>query len=249
MDINFDEIKLNRRPMPYDWRDFRLANYITPEMRELASRRAWWDWPIAFVLNQGTTPECVGFAWANFGVSYPIEQLTWTDEMGHKIYAQAKIEDGHPEYDGSDTRSGAEAFMHFSNLKNNVYAFAHNIDEIIVWLSTVGPVITGTNWYTLMFQPDSSGMVHIGGNLAGGHEWMLSGVDTNRKVFHCTNSWGKGWGVNGQFSISFSDYERLMAEEGDAVTTAEVIGGTPPPPDERPGCLPKALYKLYQWSK
>jgi hypothetical protein len=248
---NFDpsKIVLNRKPMKYDHRDFRLADYITPEMRKKAAGLTWVDWPIQYGLNQGATPHCVGFAYGNFGVSCPVEQLTWTDQIGHDIYYKAKEIDGEPGAEnGSTTRSGVQAFMSFAKLDKNIYAFASSMEDIIVWLLAVGPVITGTNWYSQMMNPDSNGRIHVGGYLAGGHEWMISGVNTVEKWFHCTNSWGEDWGINGQFTISFDDYQRLLNEQGDAVTTAEVAGAPEPPPEPipNPGCLPKALYWLYK---
>jgi hypothetical protein len=147
---------------------------------------------------------------------------------------------------------------------NDAYAFANSLDSIIVWVKTVGPIITGTNWYTDMFYPDSSGFISVGGRIEGGHEWMISGVDTTKRLFHCTNSWGTEYAFNGQFYIGFDDYERLFDEEGDAVTAAEMATEpfpepepvpepipepTPEPDPESPGCLPRSLYRLARWTE
>ncbi len=226
--MNYDYIILNRKPPKYDHRDFRMRDYITPSMLKRAAAITKIDWPVQTILDQGNTPHCVGFAWAGFGISLPVADQ-WSNDMGDKIYYAAKVIDGEPnQEDGSDTRSGVKAFMQFSQLQNNAYAFATSIDDVITWLLTVGPVITGTNWYSAMFSPDASGLIRIRGMVEGGHEWMISGVDTVAKKFHCTNSWGKDWGVGGQFYIGFKDYERLLNEQGDACTAAE-ISSTPAP--------------------
>jgi hypothetical protein len=233
--MEYSDIVLNRKPMKYDHRDYRLGDYITPSMRMKAQSIDFMDWEIARILDQGSTPHCVGFAWAGFGISVPVCD-DWDNAMGDKIYYAAKVIDGEPNQEtGSTTRSGVRAFMQFGHLENNAYAFATSMDSLIVWLKTVGPIITGTNWYTDMFYPDAiTGLVKVGGWIEGGHEWMISGVDTIKRQFHCTNSWGTAYGLGGQFYIGFDDYERLFNEEGDAVTTTEV----PCPPEPEPtGCL------------
>jgi aminopeptidase C len=67
-----------------------------------------------------------------------------------------------------------------------------------------------------MFTPDDSGRVRIGGDIAGGHEWVLIGVNTQAQILRATNSWGVTWGNSGHFTISYADYERLLHEDGDA---------------------------------
>jgi len=230
---------LNRKPMPYDHRDFRMADFITPAMRKQAAQMTSSDWSDARVLDQGQTPHCVGFAWAGFGVSVPLP-LDWQNDMGDKIYYAAKILDKEPnQEDGSNTRSGVQAFTQFSGLTS--YAFASSLDDVVTWLLVNGPVVGGTNWYDSMMSPDTNGLVHIQGNIAGGHEWMLSGVDTIMKQFKCTNSWGTSWGVKGQFFLTYDDYQRLLNEQGDACTAIKsgiVPPPPPPPPSPQKGCFP-----------
>jgi hypothetical protein len=46
---------------------------------------------------------------------------------------------------------------------------------------TTGPMVMGTNWYMDMFTPDRWGYVTPGGDNAGGHSWLIIGVDRYRK--------------------------------------------------------------------
>jgi hypothetical protein len=243
----FDYIVLNRQPNKYDHRDFRLGDYITAAKRQLAAVTTQREWEVAKILDQGDTPHCVGFAWAGFGISLPVADLLWNNATGDSIYYTAKVIDGEPKQEnGSSTRSGVQAFMRYGSLQGNSYAFANSLQDIITWVLTSGPVITGTNWYNQMFNPDAQGVVTVGGGVAGGHEWMISGVDTTTQLFKCTNSWGAGFAKSGQFYISFSDYQRLLNEQGDACTALEVPAGpTPPPPPPTPnGCLAVATAGL-----
>ena len=263
--MNFNkEIVFARNPLPYDHRDYRLLDYITPSMMKKAEQITQMNWQVDHILDQGATGHCVGFAWAGFGISLPVFN-NWGNDMGDKIYYQAKIFDGETgEENGSNTRSGVKAFMKFSKLQNNAYAFATSFNSIVTWLLTSGPVVTGTNWYDNMMSPDSNGLVKAKGKVLGGHEWMINGIDTTTRLLRCTNSWGADFAVNGQFYISFEDYQKLLDESGDAVVATEVspssvfpsVSPSPsfPPvlpsiPDLKPGCLPLAnvSYKLYKF--
>ena len=246
----FTDVILNRRPMISDHRDYRLVDFLTIAMIKRAAQIDKMEWEVKRILDQGKTGHCVGYAFAGFGISLPVFD-DWNNDMGEKIYYAAKIIDWEPnQEDGSNSRSGVQAFTQFSNLSN--YAFATSIDDIIVWLLTTGPIVGGTNWYDDMFSPDSDGLVKIGGSIAGGHEWMISGYDKTTRRFLCTNSWGDSFGIGGQFYIGYDDYLRLFNEQGDAVTAVEVgiipapITPAPAPipaPSSGPGCMPDGLRK------
>jgi hypothetical protein len=94
--------------------------------------------------------------------------------------------------------------------------------------------------------------VLINGSIAGGHEYLIIGYNRETDMFMCANSWGASFGINGLFSISATDFARLMREEGDACTAVEIAGEppTPPPPAPGPGCNPVAAtaYKIYKWA-
>lgn len=235
----FGHIILNRKPMPYDYRDYRIGDFLNTAKRKQALRTVSMKWAVDHVLDQGNTPHCVGYAWAGFGISVPVFD-NWGNAQGEDIYYRAKVIDGEPgAEDGSTTRSGVQAFMQVGMLLNNAYAFANNITDVTDWLLTSGPVIVGTNWYEGMFYPDANNVVSISGQIAGGHEYMLSGYDTVSNLLLCTNSWGTSFGMNGQFYMTLSTLSRLLSEQGDACTAMEVTGApVPPPPTPTPdGCL------------
>lgn len=214
-----------RLPSPPDQRDYQLAAFM--EMPVVQMRRVLFGqrkvWAYDRVLDQGNTNHCVGFAFADFGNTLPIDSKQ-TIESANTIYYAAKEIDGEPESeDGTNLRSGAKAFKQTGRI--DAYAFAHTVDEIAAWLLNRGPVVMGTNWYEGMSQPDANGFVKPSGTCVGGHAWLLIGVDWRNplnRYFVGLNSWSARWGVNGMFNLRASNLARLMREGGEAVTAVEL---------------------------
>ena len=72
-----------------------------------------------------------------------------------------------------------------------------------------------------MFYPDRNGLIKISGRLAGGHAYVINGVDTKKQQFRIKNSWGKSWGQQGHAYISFTDMKRLIKENGEICLAVE----------------------------
>jgi hypothetical protein len=226
--IDLYRARLGRKPMLWDNRHYRLANFITPDIARRAAAISAKEWSMGTILDQGNTPHCVGFAWAGWGICEPIIDA-FTNADGNRIYYEAKVIDGEPnQEDGSTTLSGVKAMQQDARLKN--YAFATTLDDIVTWVLAQGPVVVGTNWYEQMFTPDATGLVTIGGTVAGGHEHLIVGVDKNAQRFKHANSWGTSWSVGGFFYLSFTDEQRLQNENGDACTAVELPLGPAPAP-------------------
>ena len=94
------------------------------------------------------------------------------------------------------------------------YQWCFGLDHLVGVL-VKRPVTVGTPWYAAMFNPAPNGLVTIGGEVAGGHEWLVVGYDLIEQVIFAVNSWGREWGVNGTFVVGFDDMRRLLAEDGD----------------------------------
>ncbi len=88
----------------------------------------------------------------------------------------------------------------------------------------VGPVVVGTDWLEDMFTPDNDYFIHPGGNVAGGHCYLLRGVTLGGKVnghgpydyLTMRNSWGTGWGHNSDAHILVTDMADLLKADGEA---------------------------------
>ena len=175
----------------------------------------WWG-------NQGSTPQCVGYAWSHWiadgpithsGVQPPVNPTT--------IYKEAqKVDEWVGEnYAGTSVRGGAKYLKTSGKISSYLWAF--DINTLINTILNVGPVVVGTNWYNGMFYPDKTGLIRITGRLAGGHAYVINGVDTRTQRFRIKNSWGKSWGQSGHAYISYTDMARLIRENGEICLAIE----------------------------
>jgi len=206
---------LGRRPSPPDARDYRMADamaVMTPPPRPVKT------WHSDRVLNQLATPHCVGFSWAGWGISAPIED-PWTDVMGHSIYAACKVLDGEPgAQNGSTVRTGAKVLI--ARKRIGTYFFAQSVDEALDYVGRFGPVVFGTIWYAGMFKPSLLGkVIRPTGKVVGGHAWLALGVDA--KYVTIRNSWGTAWGKGGDARISIADLKSVFKAGGEAAAATE----------------------------
>lgn len=184
-------------------------------------------WNAGQVLDQGDTPQCVGYAgwgWLSGGPVVNQPKFSPTD-----LYHWAQDEDEWPgsDYEGSSTLGLMKALQKKGYVGE--YIWATDVETLVSWILTKGPVVVGTNWYMDMFTPDSQGFIEPAGDMAGGHEWRIIGADRDRKCYDGTkgalrmvNSWGRSWHENGRAWISFGDLDKLLKEDGEAVTATEI---------------------------
>jgi len=172
------------------------------------------------VLDQGQTPHCVGFGWAGWGDTQPVDDH-FTNADGDKIYYECKVIDGEPgQEDGSDVRSGAKAMQNRKRL--SAYAFAKSIDEVRAFLAAHGPVVFGSDWTNDMFNPDANGYVKPTGGVAGGHCYACVGDLVSEGALLFQNSWGDSWGLSGRFKMTYADAAQLLANNGEACAAVEL---------------------------
>ncbi len=181
-------------------------------------------WPFRGpVLDQGQTGECVGHGWEHWLRTAPIEtHMTELDAVA--IYKAARVIDGDDPNDlqgGSSVRAGAKAIQARGQLAT--YVWAATLPELVAWVLSNGPVVMGSVWYDSMFAADAHGMVTIAprSQVAGGHCYLLRGVDTAAGIATFLNSWGPSWAQHGHFTMSFETLDRLLREQGEACSAIQ----------------------------
>jgi len=221
-----EQYGLGRLPSPFDPNDWRLNAFIPKGealkiLKENNTKELDWDFPYP-TLQQLNTNHCVGFSGGSYGICSPINDK-YNDDIGHTFYYMCKEIDGEPDSeDGSYVRSIAKVLKDVGRI--DAYAFAFSIEEIVWWLLNKGPVIVGTVWTDDMFESDLNNIIHITGDVVGGHAYLLKGVKIIDGIRHfiIKNSWGDGWGRLGEAYISLSDFEILFKYGGEAMTAVEL---------------------------
>ena len=235
--------RLGRKYVPDD-RDFRVDRiHPAHAAAPLPPSALWAD---AAVLDQGDTGTCVGHGWAGWGDSAPVVD-SFVEKDALAIYYEATCLDGACDstyQNGSTVRSGAKAMQNRKRL--SAYAFLATLDEIREWLANHGPVVIGADWTNDMFNPDDHGYIRPTGGVAGGHCFLLIGYDGD--TFRFRNSWGKGWGLAGDFLMASADFQTILtgiSDPGEACAAEELPSAPSPVPPTPSGCLDAADKALF----
>lgn len=181
-------------------------------------------------LDQGNTSQCVAYSGEQFLMSGAIVNKMYKTPAA--LYKECQQADEWPgdNYDGTSVRALMKVLQSKKYLSE--YKWAFDVPTVVSHLLKVGPVIFGTNWYDSMFEADRYGFIRIkqGSEVAGGHAYMIKGVNVTKKcpdkttgALRLINSWGRGWGQNGCAWLSFEDAKRLIREYGEAAAATELV--------------------------
>lgn len=124
-----------------------------------------------------------------------------------------------PSYFGSSVLAAAKVAKQRGLVDEFRWCFGK--DDVLQTLSHYGPVVIGTNWYSSFNSPVGPNArleIASGAQNEGGHAYELHGINVRRRVVSGTNSWGEGWGKKGRFEMSWETLDRLLHEDGEAVS-------------------------------
>lgn len=175
--------------------------------------------------DQGQTGSCTGNGAAGVCGTAPFKKTgqRYDEALARKVYSLAtKIDDFPGAWPPDDTGSSCLAAMKAAQQLGLItnYKWGFGLDQCLAALSNYGPVSIGVNWYEGMDNPQN-GMVQVSGKVRGGHCVEVLGINVEQRYVIAENSWGKTWGLNGRFYISFSDLDRLLKENGECVTASK----------------------------
>lgn len=193
-------------------RDFPVAARLTAG--PLVSK----IWARTSVFNQGNLGSCTGNAVAGLAATAPLNDPHMTEATALKVYELATTLDSfHGSYPPKDTGSTGLAALK-AGAKLGLFAryeWGFSLDDALRTVAQIGPVVVGVNWYEGFDSPDAHGLVAISGQVRGGHEFEILGIDVAARQVVAVNSWGRSWGLHGRFGFSFDDLDRLLHEQGE----------------------------------
>ncbi len=221
---------------PRDGRDFNfLMRGARPQIVEAVGKpkprvRAYKDGPL---LDQGSTPQCVGYSARGFLDAAPIMSKADKGPNATALYHMAQDRDEWPgtNYDGSSVRGGMKALVDSGEVAS--YVWGQTIAEAIKWMNDgFGTCVVGTSWYSEMSEVDKDGfMREPAPNLVtpiGGHAWRIIWYDAKRKGILMKNSWGSDFGIlkkgvgTGYAYVRVEFMDRLLREDGEIASPTQI---------------------------
>jgi len=209
-----------------DSRD-RLFSLKAPAAAPNTKYKFWYTSP---AFDQGWTSQCVAYSGVKLLDSGPIRNTqAKLDFTFSDLYTECQKNDQWEgeDYDGTSVRALLKVLKNKGYISR--YEWAFDVQTIVNHVLTTGPMVVGTTWTNDMFNADSKGFIRATGSIAGGHAYLIKGVNTETKcsdgtvgAFRIINSWGAGWGNRGCASISFADFDKLLKDDGEAATVVEI---------------------------
>jgi hypothetical protein len=159
----------------------------------------------------------------------PFHQSGWvfTEDDCVRGYAQeTRLDDAQipGEWPPTDTGSSGPFAMQTLQAEGLITDWVHSRSfHAVLRLLMHGPVALGITWFQSMFTPDGSDTLVVDpeSGVAGGHEIEARALDVAGQRVKLTNSWGAGWGDQGEVWLAWHDLDFLLSIGGDAVQPAE----------------------------
>lgn len=245
------------RVKEHDPRSLRYAHGVIP--RKAIQSVRWTRRTKVF--NQGNVGSCTGQAAAGLIVTDSLgrtgtTQVTITDEQAAKTKGvfkagtytvdetfsdlcyqlNTRLDTFSGTYKPNDTgSSGLAAAKTLQALGlADVYTHGFSLSALDTALQK-GPVMAGTVWYESMFEPDSDGVLNVSeaSGEAGGHEYVVVGLNVETGLYEIDNSWDEDWGKDGSAFIPKDSMQLLLDRDGD-VTVPHLLGTDAPVPVPTP---------------
>jgi hypothetical protein len=168
-------------------------------------------------LDQGRQGACVGFGWSAELAADPV-RVKVSDGTALALYHRAQQLDEWPgeAYEGTSVLAGAKAVQEQGHLVE--YRWAFGVDDVLAAISAHGPVVIGVDWMRGMMDTDARGYIVPTGDVVGRHCTLLRGLIRERGQWVCVGrqSWGRDWGIGGDFKLAADDLGVLLKNAGEA---------------------------------
>lgn len=179
------------------------------------------------VLDQSDLGGCVGYAITqilNTGPYLVGERILLDGRCACAVYSHATVLDRYPgAWPGIDTGSSGLAGAKAAKRLGLIGWYGHAFGGIQARQALVhGPIAIGIPWTEGMFDPTTDGYVEPSGEVVGGHEIAVIGMDVDQRTVTILSSWGPDWGRAGRAYMRWGVLDDLLAQGGDVT----VLGPT-----------------------
>jgi hypothetical protein len=205
--------------------DPRSRDYPIRALVDGRPRRSY-TWRCDAWLDQGREGACTGFAVSHEAAARPVAVPGITNAVARQVYIRARQLDDIPgeDYDGSTVLGAMKAGLERGWYSEYRWAFGEG--DLALAVGYAGPAVLGVSWYEGMMEPDPLGVIRPAGRVVGGHAILCVGYSKPLARYRLRNSWGRGWGRNGDCFISARDLSRLLQAGGEACIPVVRKGGT-----------------------
>lgn len=205
--------------------DERNEGYRVRSLLASQSPRPY-TWPCKIpILDQDGLSACVGFTAGAELAAVPDAVKGITNETCTDLYFNIQANDEWPgsERPGDSPRAYGTSVLAMAKLMVDLgnwtgYRWARTLDEVIQAVGRVGPVCIGVDWTSRCMDTDAKGFIHPElGSVVGGHAVLIRGHSVKLKAFRIRNSWGPGWGDEGECLVSYLGIQTWLASGGEFV--------------------------------
>jgi len=204
--------------------DEKSRGYSIGDLRRVGTGLRSYTWRCNDWFDQGTEGACVGFALGHELAARPAEVKGLDyDYLLKEIYWSAQKNDpwdggsypgATPNYSGTSVLAGVKRVKELGFIEE--YRWAFNTDDLLYGLGRNGPAVLGIPWYYDMYFPDNTGYIKTTGNAVGGHAILARAINVKKGIVTLRNTWGRGWGKDGDCYITFEDLDGLLKQRGEA---------------------------------
>jgi hypothetical protein len=171
-------------------------------------------WVPGQTLDQQNEGACVPHGITQDAISSPVRvRLDDPQALAWQGYDWTRRNDEWPgeDYSGTSVNAGMKWYRDLGLI--DAWWWCRSIEDLIQAIIQIGPAVIGIPWREGMYETRSDGLVEVHGRVVGGHCIHVNGYSPSYRrlgeVFRWKNSWGNGYGINGQGWIKTDAFDYL----------------------------------------